>query len=136
MQRYSSISINVVLLFILCQITFANTAGIEQFIADVSPEEIKATIFDLQENVKLDQPDVAYKSRFALRVKNTSNPSDEAYDNIAEYIFRKFESYGMNVCGWHTKLDTADKLNIHFSNSSVGSSNSRGACSSKRGKRR
>ena len=75
----------------------ADTASIQQLVASVDPEKIRATIYDLQENVEIDPPHIPYRSRFTLRVKNTDNPSDEALDNAAEYIFRKFQSYGLLV---------------------------------------
>jgi len=75
----------------------ADTASIQRLVDSVDPEKIRATIYDLQENVELDPPHTPYRSRCTLRVKNTDNPSDEALDNAAEYIFRKFQSYGLLV---------------------------------------
>lgn len=75
----------------------ADAASIKRLVDAVELEEIRTTIFDLQENVELDPPHTPYRSRFTLRVKNTNNPSDEALDNAAEYLFRKFESYGLEV---------------------------------------
>jgi len=72
-------------------------AIIQRVVNSVDSNNIKATIYDLQENVQLDPPNKHYRSRFTLRVKNTDNPSDDALDNVAEYIFRKFKSYGLSV---------------------------------------
>lgn len=88
---------NLVLTLILCQITFADNISVKNLTDSVNPEEIKTTIYDLQKNFKFTQPEIAYGSRFALRVKNTSNPSDEAFDNSAEYIFKKFVDYGLDA---------------------------------------
>jgi hypothetical protein len=97
MRRYLIVSLNLTLVLIICQTTFANATSTKILIDSVNPDEIKSTIYDLQKNVKLDQPDIAYESRFALRVKNTNNPSDSAFDNSAEYIYEKFKSYGLDV---------------------------------------
>lgn len=63
----------------------------------VSIDEIKKTITELQENHDLDPPYSPYKSRYCLRVRQTDDPSDDACDNAADYIFNKFKSYGLDV---------------------------------------
>ncbi len=75
----------------------ADSLIIEQLVNEVDPEHLRDTIYDLQENVDLDAPHTPFQSRFSLRVENTDNPSDDACDNAAEYIYRKFESYGLEV---------------------------------------
>ena len=63
----------------------------------VSADELWETVYKLQENRDLDPPYTVYRSRYCLRVKETDDPSDDACDNAAEYIFSKFESYGLDV---------------------------------------
>jgi len=63
----------------------------------VNPDNIRKTIYELQENVSLEPPHTAYKSRYCLRVRETDDPSDDACDNAADYIFDKFEDYGLSV---------------------------------------
>jgi hypothetical protein len=75
----------------------ADSQIISQLVDEVDPERLRSTIYDLQENRDLDPPHTAFQSRFCLRVENTDNPSDDACDNAAEYIFRKFQSYGLEV---------------------------------------
>jgi len=75
----------------------ADNLIVDQLINDVDPERLRSTIYDLQENKDLDPPYNAFQSRFCLRVENTDNPSDDACDNAAEYIFREFESYGLEA---------------------------------------
>jgi hypothetical protein len=75
----------------------ADSQVISQLIDEVDPERLRSTIYDLQENKDLDPPYNAFQSRFCLRVENTDNPSDDACDNAAEYIFRKLQSYGLEV---------------------------------------
>jgi hypothetical protein len=62
----------------------------------VNPDGLKQTVSELQENKDLNFNN-AYKSRYCLRVKETDDPSDEACDNAAEYIYNKFKSYGLEV---------------------------------------
>jgi hypothetical protein len=97
MRKYSTILLNLVLTFALCQAIPAYIADIHKLIESVDVEEIRTTILDLQENVDLDPPHTPYRSRFTLRVENTNNPSDAALDNAAEYLFRKLSSYGLEV---------------------------------------
>jgi hypothetical protein len=75
----------------------ADSQVISQLIDEVDPEHLRSIIYDLQENRDLDPPYTAFQSRLCLRVENTDNPSDDACDNAAEYIFRKFQSYGLEV---------------------------------------
>ncbi len=75
----------------------ADSQVISQLVDEVDPERLRSIIYDLQENRDLDPPYNAFQSRFCLRVENTDNPSDDACDNAAEYIFREFQSYGLEV---------------------------------------
>jgi hypothetical protein len=75
----------------------ADAAIIGDIVSAVSADELQETIYELQENRDLDPPHTAYRSRYSLRVKQTDDPSDDACDNAAEYIFSKFESYGLDV---------------------------------------
>jgi hypothetical protein len=75
----------------------ADSQIVSQLIDEVDPERLRSIIYDLQENRDLDPPYNAFQSRFCLRVENTDNPSDDACDNAAEYIFRKLQSYGLEV---------------------------------------
>lgn len=70
---------------------------IDEVVSAVSADEIKERILDLQENRDLDPPYTTYRSRYCLRVKQTDDPSDDACDNAAEYIFNEFKSYGLDV---------------------------------------
>ncbi|MBD3182160.1 M20/M25/M40 family metallo-hydrolase [Candidatus Poribacteria bacterium] len=75
----------------------ADAVLIKEVIDAVSVNEIEQFILDLQENRDLDQPGIAYRSRYSLRVAETDDPSDDACDNAAEYIYNKFKSYGLDV---------------------------------------
>ena len=75
----------------------ADAEIIAEVVNSVSTDELRETIYELQENRDLDPPYMAYRSRFCLRVKNTDDPSDDACDNAAEYIYDKFRSYGLDV---------------------------------------
>ncbi len=75
----------------------ADVEIIAEVVKSVSADELRETIYELQENRNLDPPYMAYRSRFCLRVKNTDDPSDDACDNAAEYIYDKFRSYGLDV---------------------------------------
>lgn len=63
----------------------------------VSADELRNSVYELQENRDLDPPHTAYRSRFCLRVAETDDPSDDACDNAAEYIYNKFEKLGLDV---------------------------------------
>ena len=63
----------------------------------MSVDSLQDNIYELQENRDLDPPHKAFRSRYSLRVKETSDPSDDACDNAADYIFEKFKSYGLDV---------------------------------------
>lgn len=75
----------------------ADAEVIDKVIEAVNTNAIRDTIHDLQENRDMDSPHTAYRSRYSLRVKETDDPSDDACDNAAEYIYEKFESYGLDV---------------------------------------
>ncbi len=75
----------------------ADAEIIAEVVNSVSADELRETIYELQENRDLDPPYMAYRSRFCLRVKNTDDPSDDACDNAAEYIYDRFGSYGLEV---------------------------------------
>jgi hypothetical protein len=75
----------------------ADVEIIAEVVNSVSADELRETISELQENRDLDPPYITYRSRFCLRVKNTDDPSDDACDNAAEYIYNKFKSYGLDV---------------------------------------
>jgi hypothetical protein len=75
----------------------ADVEIIAEVVRSVSADELRETIYELQENWDLDPPYMAYRSRFCLRVENTDDPSDDACDNAAEYIYDKFRSYGLDV---------------------------------------
>jgi hypothetical protein len=75
----------------------ADVEIIAEVVNSVSADELRETIYELQENRDLDPPYMAYRSRFCLRVENTDDPSDDACDNAAEYIYDKFRSYGLDV---------------------------------------
>jgi hypothetical protein len=75
----------------------ADAAVIGDIVSAVSADELRETIYELQENRDLDPPHTAYRSRYSLRVRETDDPSDDACDNAAEYIFNRFESYGLDV---------------------------------------
>jgi len=70
---------------------------INEIINAVSTNEIKKTVNELQENHDLNPPHTPYRSRYCLRVRQTDDPSDEACDNAADYIFNRFKSYGLDV---------------------------------------
>ena len=75
----------------------ADAEVIGNIISAVSADALRDTIYELQENRDLDAPYTPYRSRYCLRVKETDDPSDDACDNAAELIFKKFESYGLDV---------------------------------------
>ena len=75
----------------------ADTEVIDKIIRAVNVDVIQDTIYELQENRDLDPPHTPHRSRYSLRVKETDDPSDDACDNAAEYIFNKFKSYGLDV---------------------------------------
>jgi hypothetical protein len=75
----------------------ADAEIIAEVVNSVSTDELREIIYELQENRDLDPPYITYRSRFCLRVKNTDDPSDDACDNAAEYIYDKFRSYGLDV---------------------------------------
>jgi|GEM_PF-1194859 len=75
----------------------ADATIIGDIVSAVSADELRGSIYELQENRDLDAPHSAYRSRYCLRVEQTDDPSDDACDNAAEYIFSKFESYGLDV---------------------------------------
>jgi hypothetical protein len=75
----------------------ADAEVIGKVISAVSTNALRDTIYDLQENKDLDPPYTPYRSRYCLRVEDTDDPSDDACDNAADYIFRRFESYGLEV---------------------------------------
>jgi hypothetical protein len=75
----------------------AEYATIANIVNDVSPDDIEENIYELQENMDLDPPYTPYRSRYCLRVKETDDLSDDACDNAAEYIFSKFEEYGLGA---------------------------------------
>jgi hypothetical protein len=66
-------------------------------VSSVSIDEIGQIIYNLQENRDLDPPYTPYRSRYCLRVRETDDPSDEACDNAADYIYNRFKSYGLDV---------------------------------------
>jgi len=68
-----------------------------EIIGAVSVDVLRNNIRDLQENKDLDPPRKAFRSRYTLRVRETDDPSDDACDNAADYIFNKFKSYGLDV---------------------------------------
>jgi hypothetical protein len=68
-----------------------------EIVNSVSADKLREIVYELQENKDFDPPYTAYRSRYCLRVKETDDPSDDACDNAAEYIFSKFESYGLDV---------------------------------------
>ena len=70
---------------------------IQNIIQEVSIDNMLNTISDLQENVDINFPDKAYRSRYCLRVRDASDPTDGACDNAADYIYNKFASYGLEV---------------------------------------
>jgi len=75
----------------------ADAEVISEVVRAVNTDALRDTIYELQENNDLDSPHTAYRSRYCLRVRETDDPSDDACDNAAELIFRKFESYGVDV---------------------------------------
>ena len=75
----------------------ADDPMIGEIVNSVNGDEIREMVFDLQENRDLDPPHTSYRSRYCLRVGETDDPSDDACDNAAEYIYSKFESYGLDV---------------------------------------
>jgi hypothetical protein len=96
----------VYFLIVLCLcclpvITSADLTGeyqaIEEIAQYVSIDNILNTVSDLQENRDVNSPDISYKSRYCLRVRDASDPTDGACDNAADYIFNKFASYGLDV---------------------------------------
>lgn len=70
---------------------------IEEIAQSVSIDNLMNTVSDLQENRDVNSPDISYKSRYCLRVRDTSDPTDGACDNAADYAFNKFASYGLDV---------------------------------------
>ena len=75
----------------------ADAEVIGNIVSAVSADELRETIYELQENKDLDPPHIAYRSRYCLRVEETDDPSDDACDNAAEYIFNRFMEYGLDV---------------------------------------
>ncbi|HGJ66569.1 TPA: M20/M25/M40 family metallo-hydrolase [bacterium] len=67
-----------------------DSAVIREVANAVNKDGLKKFVYDLQENN-------GYKSRYCLRVRETDDPSDEACDNAADYIYKKFESYGLKA---------------------------------------
>jgi len=74
--------------------TASDYLTIAEMVRAVSVENLADTVADLQENRDIDLPHKSYNSRYCLRVRDTDDPSDEACDNAADYIFSKFASYG------------------------------------------
>lgn len=74
-----------------------DSAVITEITKAVNPDNLRQIVSDLMENKDLDSPYNAYKSRYCLRVKETDDPSDDACDNAAEYIYNKFKSYGLEA---------------------------------------
>lgn len=97
MRKGLVIALNLALIFALCQWATAYIGDIRKLVDSVDPEEIRTIILDLQENADLDPPHTPHRSRFTLRVKNTNNPSDDALDNAADYLFSKLSSFGLEV---------------------------------------
>ena len=77
--------------------TVSDYLAIAEMVSAVRVENLMDTVTDLQQNRDLDFPNKLYKSRYCLRVRDTDNPSDEACDNAADYIFSKFADYGLDV---------------------------------------
>ena len=75
----------------------ADAEVIGKIIRAVSADVMQDTVYELQENRDLNPPHTPYRSRYCLRVEETDDPSDDACDNAAEYIFNKFENYGLDV---------------------------------------
>jgi hypothetical protein len=75
----------------------ADAVIISDTVNAVSADELREVIYELQENKDLGPPYKAYRSRYCLRVKETDDPSDDACDNAAEYIFNRFKSYGLDA---------------------------------------
>ncbi len=75
---------------------------IQDMLAQVDAQRWYDTVAELVENEDLDQPGHFFHSRYSLRVQESvqldggARP-DAACDNAAEYIARKFESYGLPV---------------------------------------
>jgi hypothetical protein len=70
---------------------------INEILRSVSKNNMMDTISDLQENVDVNSPSKSNKSRYCLRVRDASDPTDGACDNAADYIYNKFASYGLDV---------------------------------------
>ena len=74
-----------------------DSAIIAEIARAVKKGELEQFVSDLQENKDLDPPYKAYQSRYCLRVRETDDPSDEACDNAADYIYNKFKEYGLEA---------------------------------------
>ncbi|HGJ65214.1 TPA: Zn-dependent exopeptidase M28 [bacterium] len=85
------------ILFLIPSSLPASYEIIQNIIQEVNTNEMMKTIYDLQENIDINSPDKSYKSRYCLRVRESSDPTDGACDNSAEYIYNKFASYGLDV---------------------------------------
>ena len=88
-------------LYSISPLALAEIASDQIVIADivrsVDMERLEGYVADLQENRDVDDPGTSYNSRYCLRVRDSSNPSDGACDNAAEYIYNTFASYGLDV---------------------------------------
>jgi len=71
--------------------------AITEIVQAVSVDSLMNTVSDLQENRDVNDPDKLYESRYCLRVRDSSDTTDGACDNAADYIFNRFASYGLDV---------------------------------------
>ncbi len=70
-----------------------NRPAIQRSVDAVSWEALRESIYELQENFDLNPPHKPFRSRLFWRTSNSLDPSRDATDNAAEYIYRKFSRF-------------------------------------------
>jgi hypothetical protein len=108
-KRVTAIICILIFLSALARVCTAETGttAIKQLADAVDSERLRETIYNLQENFDLNPPHKPFRSRIYWRTSNSLDPSKDATDNAAEYIYQKFKSFGLQVGYGSFTVDSA-----------------------------
>lgn len=85
------LSIGIIFCIVMIPVGSAEIRKIQKLIDAVDLERVRKNILDLY------PPHKPFHSRIFWRVSNSLDSSRDATDNAAEYIYRKFKSFGLQV---------------------------------------